>query len=136
MLMSNEVVLHTYFIERFILSIPFLVPLIITWITYRSAPKIILRPLSYIFIGFLLGFIIQVILDVIFVYVIQLPLLPLKLHQEGLSPKEIAMIISMYNILSMVTYVATLLTSLTLVGYGVYRLVNIVKNTKNTFKNS
>lgn len=136
MLMSNEVVLHTYFIERFILSIPFLVPFIITWITHRSAPKIILRPLSYIFIGFLLGFIIQVILDAIFVYVIQLPLLPLKLHQEGLSPKEIAMIISTYNILSMVTYVATLLTSLTLVGYGVYRLVNIVKNTKNTSKNN
>jgi len=127
--MDGELGLHAYFIEGLMMSIPFLVAFIITLFTYRVAPKIISRPLNYILIGFLLGFIARVILSAVTAYVIQLPLLPLKLHQEGMSAKDIAIIISTYNIISMIVSIIIALTSLTLVGYGLYKLVGIVKDT-------
>ena len=126
--MDSMIGLHAYFIERFISSIPFLIPFIITWLAYRRAPKAISRPLSYITIGFLLSFAIQVILGIVLAYVVQLPLLPLKLHREGIPSKDIAVIVSMYNMSFMIVRVVVLLTSLTLVGYGVYKLVGIVKS--------
>jgi len=126
--MDSMISLHAYFIERFVSSIPFLIPFIITWLAYRRAPKAISRPSSYIAIGFLLSFAVQVILGIVLAYVVQLPLLPLKLHQEGIPSKDIAVIVSMYNMSFMIVHVVVLLTSLTLVGYGVYKLVSIVKS--------
>jgi len=116
------------FIRELISSIPFLVPLVITWITYRAAPKTFLEPLSYVLTGFLIGFIARVILSVVIAYIIQLPLLPLKLHQEGMNFKEVSMIISTYNIAYMLIGTITSLISLTLVGYGIYELVSVGKN--------
>ena len=114
--MDSMIGLHAYFIERFISSILFLIPFIITWLAYRRAPKAIPRPLSYITIGFLLSFAIQVILGIVLAYVVQLPLLPLKLHREGIPSKDIAVIVSMYNMSFIIVRVVVLLTSLTLVG--------------------
>ena len=130
--MDYGMVLHTYFLQKLLFAIPFLIAFIITLIAYGSAPKAVLGALDYILIGFLLGFLLQIISGTIFAYIVQQPLLPLKLRQEGLGFEEIARITSGYNILSLATNLVILLVSLTLVGYGVYELVNIAKNVLKT----
>ncbi|RLE63141.1 MAG: hypothetical protein DRJ47_09785 [Thermoprotei archaeon] len=114
--------LHIYFLERLIISLAFLIPLIITWWLRNTRLKEKSGPLTYMLIGFSVGFLINIIGGLLGAYVYQLPLLPLHLHQEGLPAQAMAYKIFFYNTTFKVIYIASLFASLLLVEYGIYKL--------------
>ena len=79
-------------------------------------------PLTYMLIGFSVGFLINIIGGLLGAYVYQLPLLPLHLHQEGLPAQAMAYKIFFYNTTFKAIYIASLFASLLLVEYGIYKL--------------
>ncbi|RLF13689.1 MAG: hypothetical protein DRJ66_07375 [Thermoprotei archaeon] len=114
--------LHMYFIYRLIISIAFLVPLIITWWLRSARLKDKPGSLTYVLIGFAIGFLANIIIGILGAYVYKLPLLPMLLHQRGLSMQSIMHIVSAYNTAFYVAYAGSLFVSLLLVTYGIYKL--------------
>jgi len=124
--------LHMYFLQHLIVSIAFLIPLIITWWLRSARLKDGSRPLTYILIGFAIGFLANIIIGFLGAYVIKLPLLPVLLHQEGLPVQDISHIVFIYSTILNAIYVASLFASLLLVTYGVYKLALWSTNRRTT----
>ena len=77
--------------------------------------------------GFLVGFLVRFVGSLFYNYVIQIPLLPVKLHEEGVPFEFIARTMALYDTAFTITYIVSLFTSLLLITYGVYRLVTILR---------
>lgn len=86
-----------------------------------------LKALDLILVGFLIGFAVQVFSSAVFAYIVQMPIPPLKLLQEGLSMEEVNMVEYQYGMMQTAVTVVAISVSLVFVGYGVYRLVYIAK---------
>ena len=116
---ASLITLLPYFIERLIVSTAFLIPLLITqWLRSKYKSK----PLIYVQIGLLIGFLANIIGGFLGAFVLQLPLLPLRLHQEGLHSQLIAQKVFLYNMAFKALYIVSLFTSLLFIEYGIYRL--------------
>ncbi|RLE95323.1 MAG: hypothetical protein DRN04_00325 [Thermoprotei archaeon] len=118
----TTVPLHMYFLQRLVISIAFLIPLIVTWWLKSTRLKDTPRPLTYILIGFAIGFLANIIIGLLGAYVFKLPLLPLLLYQKDLPMQYLSHIVFIYNTIFNVAYVASLFASLLLVTYGMYKL--------------
>lgn len=79
--------------------------------------------LNYIFIGFLAGGIGKVFLTIIKNYIIQVPLLPSVLSQQGLAYEEISRIVSTYSIILVSVDVILIYAVTMLIAYGVYIMI-------------
>ena len=121
----TAILLHMYFLERLIISIAFLIPLVITWwVAQKYSLKGRFRPLTYILLGFSIGFLTNIAGGLLGAYIYQLPLLPLHLRQEGFSAQLIAYRLFLYSTVFKVVYIASLFVSLLLIGYGIYKLIS------------
>jgi len=116
---TSIIALLPYFIEHLIISMAFLIPLLITqWLRLKYKSK----PLAYIQIGFSIGFLANIVGGFLGAFIFQLPLLPLKLHQEGLHSQLIAQKVFLYNMAFKALYIVSLFVSLLFIEYGIYRL--------------
>ena len=122
--MFNEsfAILSAYFLKHLAASIAFLIPLIFLWSAGRRRVKS--KGLIYVFLGFFIGFLIQLVGGFIGAYVYQLPLLPLILRQQPMSAREIAKTVFFYNTVFDLAYLSALYASLMLIAYGTYKLLN------------
>jgi len=121
---ASAITLHMYFLERLIISAAFLVPFLITWWLRSTRLKGKSRSLDYILIGFSIGFLANVIGGFIGAYICQLPLLPLRLHQEGMPTHLMAYTMFLYSTIFKIVYIGSLFVSLLLVEYGIYKLTS------------
>lgn len=120
---ASIIALLPYFIEHLIISTAFLIPLLTTQWLRSSRLKHKSKPLTYIQIGFSIGFLANIIGGFLGAFIVQLPLLPLRLHQENMPSQLIAYKVFLYNIVFKAIYIASLFASLLLVEYGIYRLI-------------
>ena len=127
--MFNEsfAILSAYFLKHLAASIAFLIPLIFLWSAGRRRIKS--KGLIYVFSGFFIGFLTQLIGGFLGAYVYQLPLLPLILRQQDMSAQEIAKTVSFYNTVFDTAYLSALFASLMLIAYGTYKLLNDLTGT-------
>ncbi len=121
---ASAIALHTYFLERLIISVAFLIPLLITWWLRNTRLKGKSSSLDYILIGFSIGFLANIIGGFIGAYICQLPLLPLRLHREGVPIHLMAYTVFLYSTIFKIVYITSLFVSLLLVEYGIYKLVS------------
>ena len=120
---ESFVSLSAYFLKHLTASIAFLIPLVFLWSIIRRG-RIRSRGLIYAFLGFFIGFLVQLVGGFLGAYVYRLPLLPLILRQQHLSAQEIARILFIYNTVFDAVYLSSLFISLMLIAYGIYRLLN------------
>jgi len=120
-----SMILHLDFIKELIISTAYLIPLIVVWRLKSRSPNSLAGPLDYVLAGFMVGFLVRIVGGLIRDYVIQLPILPIKLHEEGVSLELAGRITALYNISFTVAYIVTLFITLLLVTYGIYRLVMV-----------
>lgn len=119
------ILLDIYFFEHILTSIAFLLPTIITWrLRKKVACEDEFKALTYISLGFFVGFIFYLLGGFAGAYIYQLPILPLRLHEEGLSPQQAAHVTFLYNTLFKAIYLVALYTALLLAAYGVNKLIN------------
>ena len=127
MVSAPYTMLHAVFLENLIVSVAFLVPLLVTlWLKKRASSGTISNSLNYVAVGFLVGFLSKLLSGFVKAYVIQLPILPLKLHEGGLPSEVIGRVLAHYNLAFLCTDTVLLFVSLLLVVYGVYRLTTSV----------
>ena len=115
--------LSGYFIRHFLVSIGFLIAFILTW-SARAKVREKAEGLTYASIGFLIGFLGPLIIGFLGAYVYQLPILPLRLREQGMNMREIAQATLLYNLAFQTAYLASLLLALILAGYGIHRFIN------------
>ena len=115
-------VLSAYFLRHLAASMASLIPLVLLWFAGRRRTGF--RKMSYVFLGFFIGFLVQLVGGFLGAYVYRLPLLPLILRQQHLSAQEIARILFIYNTVFDAVYLSSLFISLMLIAYGIYRLLN------------
>ena len=120
-------ILHLNFIKELIISIAYLIPLIIVWRLKNRSPDELAGPLDYVLAGFMVGFLVRLVGGLIRDYVIQLPLLPLKLHEEGVPSEFMGRITALYSTAFTILYIASLFVTLLLVTYGICRLVTVLR---------
>ncbi len=120
-------VLHLDFIKELIISIAYLIPLIIVWRLKSKSPDKLAGPLDYVLAGFMVGFLVRLVGGLIRDYVIQLPLLPLKLHEKGVPFEFVGRLTALYNTAFTMAYIVSLFVTLLLVTYGIYRLVTVLR---------
>ncbi len=113
--------LHIYFLKRLLIALAFLIPIIMISLIRRPISE---GSVAYIVAGLLVGFTTNIVAGFISAYVIQLPLLPLHLARLGLPPQDIAYQVFVYSTIFEVVYISSFLVSLSLVGYGIYRILN------------
>jgi len=113
-------VLSAYFLRHLAASMAFLIPLILLWFAGRRRAGF--RKMSYVFLGFFIGFLIQLAGGFLGAYVYRLPVLPLILRQQNMSSQEIARIVLFYNTVFDMVYLSSLFVSLLLIAYGICKL--------------
>ncbi|RLE59811.1 MAG: hypothetical protein DRJ35_04890 [Thermoprotei archaeon] len=119
------ILLDIYFFEHLLISIAFLLSTIITWrLRKKVACEEEFKALTYISLGFFVGFIFYLLGGFAGAYIYQLPILPLRLHEEGIMPSQAAHIVFLYNTVFKAIYLIALYTALLLVAYGVNKLIN------------
>ena len=117
--------LDVYFFEHLLFSIAYLIPTVITWrLKKRTECEAEFRALNYISLGFFVGFIFYILGGLAGAYIYQIPILPLKLHQEGVPAETAARVAFLYNIVFKAIYLIAVYTSLLLVAYGLYKMLN------------
>lgn len=117
--------LDVYFFEHLLTSIAFLLPTIVTWrLRKRVACEDEFRALTHVSLGFFVGFVFYLLGGFAGAYLYQLPILPLRLQEEGLTPSQAAHVAFLYDVLFKAVYLVALYTALLLVAYGVSKLVN------------
>jgi len=124
---GGVMILHFNFIKDLVISVAYLIPLLIFWRLRGSSSDEVASPLNYVLAGFLVGFLVRFVGSLFYNYVIQIPLLPVKLHEEGVPFEFIARTMALYDTAFTITYIVSLFTSLLLITYGVYRLVTILR---------
>ncbi len=112
--------LHIYFLKRLLISLAFLIPIIMISLIRKPISR---DSVAYIVAGFLVGFTVNIVAGFISAYVIQLPLLPLHLARLGLPPQDIASQMFVYSMIFDAVYISSFLVSLSLAGYGIYRIL-------------
>ena len=122
----SSFLLHLYFLERLAVSAAFAIPLLVALSSLRKGrSKEESSALSYVVLGFAIGFLGNILGGLAGAYLYRLPLLPLELRRAGLSASAIARTVFVYNTAFKVFYIASLFASLSLVGYGVYKMASI-----------
>lgn len=122
-----SMILHLDFIKELIVSIAYLIPLIIVWKLKSGSPDKLAAPLDYVLAGFMVGFLVRIVGGLVRDYVIQLPILPIKLHEEGCPSEFAGRITALCNITFTVAYIVSLFITLLLVTYGIHRLVMVIR---------
>ncbi|MCD6084542.1 MAG: hypothetical protein J7J20_03260 [Desulfurococcales archaeon] len=124
---EGVMILHFNFIWDLVVSIAYLVPILIVWRLRSRTSSEVAGPLNYVLAGFLTGFLVRLVGGVLYNYVLQVPVLPAKMREWGASFEFIARTMWLYNTVFSIAHLVSLIASLLLVTYGVYRLVAILK---------
>jgi len=118
---GSFLMLSMYFLKHLAMAIAFLIPFLILRMTNKQGVKS--TGLTYMSLGFFIGFIAHLLGGFLGAYVCKLPILPLLLRQQNLGVQEISRISFLYSVAFDILYLGSLFISLTLVGYGVYALI-------------
>lgn len=121
---SLQAAVTAYFIERLLIAIAFLLPLIVSYrLEKRARCPAEANALKKISLGFAVGFSFYLVGGFAAAYIYGLPVLPVLLHERGIPIEKAAAIATLYHIAFTAIYLVALYTSLLLVAYGVYKLV-------------
>ncbi len=121
---SLQAAVTAYFIERLLIAIAFLLPLIVSYrLEKRARCPAEASALKKISLGFAVGFSFYLVGGFAAAYIYGLPVLPVLLHERGIPLDKAAAIATLYHIAFTAIYLVALYTSLLLVAYGVYKLV-------------
>ncbi|MCD6278353.1 MAG: hypothetical protein J7J11_01585 [Desulfurococcales archaeon] len=124
---EGVMILHFNFIWDLVVSVAYLIPLLIVWRLRNRTSSEAAGSLNYVLAGFSIGFLVKLVGGVLYNYILQVPLLPVKMHEWGASFESVARTMWLYNTVFSIANLVSLIASLLLITYGVYRLVNILK---------